>query len=52
MKNRYGAKANQMIDNSLIPYVINGITHQIKASDLKLIDAILLPEPNEELETS
>ena len=41
-----------MIDNSLIPYVINGVTHQIKASDLKLIDAMLLPEPTEELDVS
>ena len=43
MKTRYGDKVNQIIDNSLVPYVINGVTHQIKKSDLKLIEAILLP---------
>lgn len=45
MKNRYTAKVNHFIDNSLIPYVIKGVTHHVKASDLKLIEAILLPEP-------
>ncbi len=47
MKYRYGAKVALFADTSLIPYVINGVTHQIKKSDLKLIESILIPEPNE-----
>ena len=41
-----------MLDTSLIDYNINGTTHQVKSSDLKLIESILIPEPSEDPEVS
>lgn len=52
MKSRYGEKVAQIEDNDEISYVINGVTYKIKSSELKMIDSILLPEPNEDIEIS
>jgi hypothetical protein len=47
MHNRYADKVAHYVDTSLVSYVINGVSHQVKKSDLKLIEAMLIPEPNE-----
>ncbi len=41
-----------MQEDSVISYVINEVSYSIRSNELKLMDSVLLPEPNEDIEIS